>query len=132
MDGPHIAWALDNGKRICDQRARRLIVESRAWEDNYIAGSNHRLVSCVVKLRSAGSPTASFDAGDPRFPGGHCRIRRSDLKTPQLRTTAARELKAGSKQAKEMIIEQRDPCCTLGTLQSVEKYRGDWMRPVVC
>ena len=120
MDGPHSARALDSGSRFADQRARRPVVESRVWECGYIAASDYRLVSCDIKPRSASLPTASFDAGDPRFPGGHCRIRKEDLKNPQLRTAAVREFKADRKQAKEMIIEQLGPLCTPGALQSVE------------
>ena len=94
---------------FADQRARRLIVESRVWEDDYIVCSDHRLISCVVKPRPASPPTANFNAGDPRFPGGHCRIRKGGLKSSQLRTAATREFEAGRKQAKEMIIEQLGP-----------------------
>ena len=94
---------------FADQRARRLVIEYRVWEDDYIAGSDHRLVSCVVKPRPASPLTANFNAGYPIFPGGRCRIRIVDLKYPQLRTAAVREFKAGRKQAKEMIIEQLGP-----------------------
>ena len=94
---------------FADQRARRLVIESRVWEDDYIAGSDHRLVSCVVKPWPASPPTADFNAGGPRFPGGHCKIRKGDLKNPQLCTAVAREFKVGRKQAKEMMIEQLGP-----------------------
>ena len=53
------------GRSIVDyvfvnQRARGLVVEYRVWEDDYIAGSDHRLVSCVVKPRAASLPVGSL------------------------------------------------------------------------
>ena len=108
---------------FANQRTRRLIVESRVWEDDYIAGSDHRLLSCVVKPRPASPPTANFNAGDPKFPDGHCRIRKGDLKNPQLRTAAAREFKADRKQAKEMTIEQLGSLLYLGHASKREEVR---------
>ena len=66
---------------------------------------------------SVAGPLTVGGSGNPfytSFPGGHCRIRKGDLKNPQLRTAAVREFKAGRKQVKEMIIEQLGPLLYTG------------------
>ena len=43
MDIPYAARTSDDDLYIVDQRARRLVVDSRVRGDDYIAGSDHRL-----------------------------------------------------------------------------------------
>ena len=102
------------GRSIVDyifvnQRARGQVVESRVWEDDYIAGSDHRLVSCVVKPWLASPPVTISDVGGFKLTNSHSRIRKGDLKNPQVRAAVVREFKAGRKQAKEAIITQLGP-----------------------
>ena len=90
------------GRSIVDyvfvnQRARGLVVECRVWEDDYVAGSDHRLMSCVVKPRAASLHVAISNTDRPRPLDSYCRIRKGDLKNPQLRAAAVREFKAGRK-----------------------------------
>ena len=94
---------------FADQRTRRLIVESRVWEDDYIAGSDHRLLSCVVKPRPTNLSVTISNAGGLRLPNSHCRIRKGDIKNPRVRATVVREFKSGRKQAKEAIVAQLSP-----------------------
>ena len=92
-----------------NQRARRLVIESRVWKDDYIAGSDHRLLSCVVKPWSTNLSVTISNAGGLKLPNSHCRIRKGDLKNPRVRATAVREFKSGRKQAKEAIVAQLSP-----------------------
>ena len=104
---------------------RGSVVECRVWEDDYVAGSDHRLVSCVVKPSAVNLPVSITNTASPILPDSHCKIRNGGLKNPQLRAAAVRGLKAGRKQAKEAIVVHLGALCALGTLQSVEKYRGN-------
>ena len=88
---------------FANQKGRKLITSSKVWEDDYIAGSDHRLISCDTDSWRANTPAAQISNGGDRLPNGHLLIRKGDLKNPQLRETAAREFKAGRKHAKNKV-----------------------------
>ena len=82
---------------FANQRARRPVINSKIWENDYVAGSGHMLVSCIVKPRPAYPPVTASGSGTIRTSNYLCRIRKGDINDPLLRAAVVREFKAGRK-----------------------------------
>ena len=94
---------------FANQNAGKLTTGSKVWEDDYIGGSDHRLVSCNTKTWRASTSAVNIGSGGSRYPNGRLTIRKGDLMNPQLRSAAAREFKAGRKHAKDEVLTQLGP-----------------------
>ena len=94
---------------FANREARKLASSTKIWEDDFIGGSDHRLLSCVTIERSPSIPTILSGAGGISLPCNICRIRREDIKNPLLRTAVIKEMKAGRKDAKDAVIASLGP-----------------------
>ena len=94
---------------FANQEALELITSTKVWEDDYIGGSDHRLVSCVTKPRRVTTHAEHPGRIENRPPSGYAKFRKGDLKNVQLRTAVTREFKAGRKQAKDEVEAQLGP-----------------------
>ena len=65
---------------FANQKASKLVSNTMVWEDDFIAGSDHRLVSCDTEYQHISTLKVRQDSGKSVLPNSICRIRGKDLK----------------------------------------------------
>ena len=98
---------------FANQEARKLVGRTRIWEDDFVAGSDHRLLSCVTMPPSPDTPKAHSGARYRPLPRTNCRIRKENMKTPLLRIAVMKEFKIGRKDIKDAAVTELSPLLRL-------------------
>ena len=108
---------------FANQEARELVSNTRIWEDDFIAGSDHRLLSCVTISRDPNISTTHFRTKASSIPHTFSRIRKEDIKNPLLRTAVTKELRTGRKDTKDAVIAELGPLLRPGYVSKREEVQ---------
>lgn len=106
---------------FCNQEATELVSSCKVWEDEFIAGSDHRLVSCVTKYWHPSVRTYHECARNSNIPTPIRRVHKMDLKDPLLSTAVARKFKEGRRGAKRAVTAVLGPLTTPGYVTKREE-----------
>lgn len=82
MDGPDVARAFDRDYIFVNQRARRLIVDYRVWEDDFTAVPGRRSVSMSLNHSLQICMLHSLTLESPDFPVATVGYAKESLKIP--------------------------------------------------
>lgn len=103
----------------------------RIREDGYVAGSDHKLLSCVITPPSLNIPKARSSARYSSLLRTIRKIRMEDMKPSLLRTAVMKELKNGRKDTKGVAATELGPLLLPEHTSELEEYREDWVPPTV-
>ena len=95
-------------------KASRLVSKSMVWEDDFIAGSDHRLVSCDTEFWNTPALMTRQSPSSSVLPNPVYGIQRRDFKNPNLHTKVESEFRRGCKDVKASIVADLGPLLCSG------------------
>ena len=104
-------WTVDTtrGRSIVDyvfanSQARRLVKSTKVWEAEWVAGSDHRVVSCDTECNSqVDNPFLSLPNSFSRSSQCIWKIRSSDLSNPDIQEAVKRQFNTNGPLIRDMV-----------------------------
>ena len=107
------------GRSIVDyvfgnQKAAKLVSRCEVWEDDFIAGSDHKLVCCTTKYWHSPVHSSLGNTINGVFSNAVRRIHKRDLKNPTLCNAVFREFKEGRNDTRNAVTAELGPLINPG------------------
>ena len=99
---------------FANQEAKKLVLMSKVCKEDYVAGSDHRMLCCTTKLRLSHNRRATPVTTNQQYPTGICRIRKNDIENARIRTAVERKFEERSKKARAAVIKELGPLLRTG------------------